>query len=154
MEISAELNQPGLKIGIVVAEFNSLVTDRLLAGAMGALAKQGVTENAITVVHVPGAMEIPRVAKVLSDRADIDGVVTLGAVVKGSTDHYQFVSEEMAHGIAQASLTGGAPVTFGVLTTTDMAQALDRAGGKSGNKGAEAASALLDAISIERQITV
>ncbi|MBT9671520.1 6,7-dimethyl-8-ribityllumazine synthase [Secundilactobacillus kimchicus] len=152
MTIVAKMNLPEVRVAVVVSDFNSLVTDRLLTGALNELSKRGVSDGHVTVVRVPGAMEIPRVAKQLSELPDIDGVVTLGAVVRGSTDHYQFVAGETAHGIAEAALTGGAPITFGVLTTADMAAALDRAGGKSGNKGSEAAAALLDMVSVTRQI--
>jgi len=142
-----------IKVGIVVADFNDLVTTRLLASAQQALRQAGIPEENILVVQVPGAMELPRVTRRLSETGVIDGVIALGAVVQGETDHYTYVCQQSAAGLAQASLTGPIPVMFGVLMTANMDQALNRAGGKGGNKGRECAQALLQVLSVEQQLS-
>lgn len=143
------LTGTGKRIGIVVADFNNLVTDRLLAGAVRELQKYGVQDDALTVVHVPGAMELPRAVQQVSDLAQVDGVIALGAVIRGETSHYDYVCQQTAAGIAEASLTGPVPVMFGVLTTDTLAQAVNRAGGKGGNKGAECATGVLQMIGLD-----
>ncbi len=128
--------------------FNDLITDRLLAGAVDALGRHGVADDNITVAWIPGAFEAPIVAKALADRTDIDGVICLGAVIRGATSHYDFVAGQAAAGIQRAGLDSGKPVVFGILTTETLEQALDRAGGKAGNKGAEAAVTLIETLSV------
>ncbi|USS88613.1 6,7-dimethyl-8-ribityllumazine synthase [Fructilactobacillus hinvesii] len=150
--VTGTLNGTGHKIAIVVAKFNQLVTQKLLDGAVSTLEQCGVAEAAIQVYWVPGAFEIPRVAKLVSEAGKVDGVIALGAVVRGATSHYDYVCSQAAAGIAEVSLTSPVPVMFGVLTTDNMAQALDRAGGKAGNKGSECAQGLLEMISVEKQI--
>lgn len=128
-----------LRFGLVVSRFNELVTDRLLNGALDALRRVGAEDPRITVAWVPGAVEIPIVAKRLAASGGFDAVIALGAVVRGETSHYDHVCSMVASGVAHASEATGVPVIFGVVTTDTMEQALDRAGGKAGNKGAEAA---------------
>lgn len=151
-ELRGKINGSGLKIGIVVAQFNELVTKKLLDGAVNELQKYDVQPDDITTLWVPGAVEIPRIIKKLSDSGKVDGIIALGAVVRGETAHFDYVCAESANGIADVSLHGDVPVMYGVLTTNDMDQAMNRAGGKSGNKGAECASGILEMISLEKQI--
>ncbi len=128
--------------------FNDLITDRLLSGAVDTLGRHGVADDNITVAWIPGAFEAPIVAKSFADRPDIDGVICLGAVIRGATSHYDFVAGQAAAGIQRAGLDSDKPVIFGILTTETLEQALDRAGGKAGNKGAEAAVTLIETLSV------
>ena len=129
----------GLRVGIVVGRFNDLITSRLLEGALGSLRRHGVGHEDIDVAWVPGAVEIPLVATRLAASARYDAVVTLGAVIRGATSHYDHVCSIVASGVARAALDTGVPVVFGVLTTDTLEQAIERAGTKAGNKGEEAA---------------
>ena len=129
-ELSGRLQGEGLRVAIVVARFNEFVTSKLLEGAKTALADRGVRDEDVTVAWVPGSFEIPTVAKVMADSGRQDAVVCLGAVIRGETDHYQYIAGETARGIAEAGLAAGVPVIFGVLTTDTVEQAMERAGGK------------------------
>ncbi|WP_273129122.1 6,7-dimethyl-8-ribityllumazine synthase [Metabacillus sp. HB246100] len=129
----------GLKVGIVVARFNEFITSKLLAGAEDALKRHGVQTEDVTVAWVPGAFELPLVAKRMAESGKYDAVITLGTVIRGATTHYDYVCNEAAKGVSQASLSTGVPVIFGVLTTETIEQAVERAGTKAGNKGYEAA---------------
>ncbi|WP_368985480.1 6,7-dimethyl-8-ribityllumazine synthase [Caldifermentibacillus hisashii] len=129
----------GLKIGIVVSRFNEFITSKLLDGAEDALKRHGVTEDDVTVVWVPGAFEIPLAAKKLADQGGFDAIITLGTVIRGATPHFEYVSSEVAKGVANIGLQSGIPIMFGVLTTESVEQAIERAGTKAGNKGYEAA---------------
>ncbi|MCM3163162.1 6,7-dimethyl-8-ribityllumazine synthase [Metabacillus litoralis] len=129
----------GLKVAIVVARFNEFITSKLLGGAEDGLKRHGVEESDITVAWVPGAFELPLVAKKLAESGKYDAVITLGTVIRGATTHYDYVCNEAAKGVSQASLSTGVPVVFGVLTTETIEQAIERAGTKAGNKGYEAA---------------
>ena len=131
-ELQGTLDGPGLKIGIVVARFNQFVTSRLLAGARAALAEHGVADKDVTVAWVPGSFEIPLVAKKMAESGRYDALVCLGAVIRGETDHYQYIAGEAAKGVADAGLASGVPVIFGVLTTDTVEQAVARAGGEEG----------------------
>ena len=131
-ELRGNHSGQGLKIGIVVARFNDNVTSRLLKGAKAALAAHGVEDGDIAIAQVPGSFEIPVAAKKMADSEKYDAVVCLGAVIKGDTDHYRYISEGAARGISSASIASGVPLIFGVLTTDTMDQALERAGGKDG----------------------
>ncbi len=142
--VEGALDGSGLRIGIVVARFNSLVTDRLLAGALDALARHSVRDEDILVVKVPGSREIPLVARRLALSGSFDAVICLGAIVQGETPHFDYVASEASSGIGAAALDAGRPVIFGVLTCNTMEQALDRAGGKAGNKGFDAAVAAIE----------
>jgi 6,7-dimethyl-8-ribityllumazine synthase len=133
----------GLRIGLVAARFNDLIVDRLLEGARMALLSHGVADDDIVVVRVPGAVEVPLLAQALADRDDVDAVVALGCVIRGATSHYDYVCQMAASGVNRVMLDTSKPVIFGVLTTETLEQAFDRAGGKLGNKGAEAAVAAI-----------
>lgn len=128
-----------LKIGIVVARFNEFITSKLLGGAEDLLRRHGVKEEDVTVLWVPGAFEIPLAAKKLADSGNYDAVITLGTVIRGATPHFDYVCSEVAKGVSAVSLQSGVPTIFGVLTTESIEQAIERAGTKAGNKGAEAA---------------
>ncbi|KMJ59814.1 6,7-dimethyl-8-ribityllumazine synthase [Bacillus sp. LL01] len=134
----------GLKVGIVVGRFNEFITSKLLGGAQDALKRHGVEEDQVDVAWVPGAFEIPLVAKRMADSGNYDAVITLGTVIRGSTPHFDYVCNEAAKGVSQASMQSGIPVIFGVLTTETIEQAIERAGTKAGNKGWEAAVAAIE----------
>jgi len=138
-EIKAKLDATGKKVAIVVARFNEFITQALLTGAIDALERHGVSRTDITVVWVPGSFEIPLIAQRLAKTGSHDAVVCLGAVIRGATAHFDFVASESAKGIASVSLSTGIPVIFGILTTDSIEQAIERAGTKLGNKGAESA---------------
>ncbi len=142
----------GRRVALVCGRFNDLITDRLLSGALDALRRHGVADDDVTVAWIPGSFEAPLAAKALAARDDIDGVICLGAVIRGATGHYDLVAGQAASGIQRAALDTGKPVIFGVLTTETLEQALDRAGAKAGNKGAEAAITLIETLSVLDQI--
>lgn len=152
LEIEGALHGAGLQVAIAVARFNSFITDRLLGGAIDGLRRNGVAEDAITVVRVPGAWELPVTAKALAESQKYDAIICLGAVIRGDTPHFDYVAGEAAKGIGQAMLTTGVPVAFGVLTTNTLEQAIDRAGAKSGNKGFDAAATVIEMVGVLRQI--
>ncbi|MFD1360770.1 6,7-dimethyl-8-ribityllumazine synthase [Lentibacillus salinarum] len=139
-----------LKIGIVVARFNDFITNKLLDGAVNTLKRHGVKEDNINIAWVPGAFEIPVVAQKMAAKEEYDAVVTLGAVIRGSTPHFDYVCSEAAKGIANAAMQSGKPVIFGVLTTETIEQAIERAGTKAGNKGSEAAVAAIETANVIR----
>ncbi|MBC5636266.1 6,7-dimethyl-8-ribityllumazine synthase [Ornithinibacillus sp. BX22] len=128
-----------IKVGIIIARFNEFITSRLLSGAEDALRRHGVNEADITQVWVPGAFEISIASKKLAEKGEYDAIITLGAVIRGATPHFEYVSNETAKGIASISLQTGVPIIFGILTTDTIEQAIERAGTKAGNKGYEAA---------------
>lgn len=138
--------------GIVVARFNELVTERLLSGAIDTIVRHGGSESQITVVRVPGSFELPLAAKALVDAGKCGAVVCLGAVIQGQTTHHDYINHQVAAAIMDLGQTSGIPVTFGVLTCQTMEQAIDRAGGKVGNKGHEATLAAIEMVSVLRQI--
>lgn len=150
--ITGSMTAKGLRVGIVCGRFNDLITDRLLSGAIDSLHRHGVDDKDITVTWIPGAFEAPLVARSLAERDDIDGVICLGAVIRGATSHYDFVAGQAAAGIQRAAMDSGKPVIFGILTTETLEQALDRAGAKVGNKGAEAAVTLIETVSVLNEI--
>ncbi len=133
----------GMKVGIVASRFNEIIVNKLLSGAVDGLVRHGVSEENITAVWVPGAFEISLVAKKMAESRMYDAVITVGAVIRGSTSHYDYVCAEVSKGVAQAGLQTGVPVLFGVITTENIEQAIERAGSKAGNKGYDCA---LDAI--------
>tara|TARA_B100001013_G_scaffold124074_1_gene72199 strand:+ start:4354 stop:4827 length:474 start_codon:yes stop_codon:yes gene_type:complete len=143
-ELSGDLNGQGLRVAVVVARFNELVTRPLLNAAIGTLTRYGVVDDDINVVWVPGAFELPVVAKSLAKTSRFDAIVCLGAVIRGETGHYDMVAGNAARGISQVGVDTGVPTIFGVLTTENMDQALNRAGGKAGNMGANAAVAAIE----------
>lgn len=134
----------GLRVGVAVARFNDFVTRPLLTGALETLARHGVQDAAITVAWVPGAFELPVIAKAMAQSGRYDAVICLGAVIRGETDHYEMVAGQAASGIAAVGLETGVPAIFGVLTADNMDQAVNRAGGKAGNIGSNAAAAAVE----------
>ncbi len=134
----------GKRMGIVVGRFNDFISNKLLEGALDALVRHGVNEADIDIVKVPGSFEIPLMAKKMSEKGRYDAVICLGAVIRGSTPHFEYVSAEVSKGVAQVSLDSGIPVIFGVITTDTLEQAIERAGTKSGNKGWSAAVAAME----------
>ena len=139
-KISAE----GKKFGLVVSRFNDFVSDRLLAGAIDALSRHGARDEDMDIVKVPGAFEIPLMAKKMVEKEKYDAVICLGAVIRGSTPHFEYVSSEVSKGVALVGLESGVPVIFGVVTTDTLEQAIERAGTKAGNKGWAAAVAAIE----------
>ncbi len=137
--IEGNLDATGLKFGIVVSRFNELISGKLLSGAVDALIRHGADSDDIETAWVPGAFEIPMLAKKMTQKGGYDAIICLGAIIKGDTPHFDFVAAESAKGIAQLSFTSEIPVTYGIITTNDVEQALNRAGLKSGNKGFDAA---------------
>lgn len=134
----------GLKIGIVVSRFNELLSSRLLGGAKDALTRHGVAEEDVDVAWVPGAFEIPLVAKKMAGTGDYSAVIALGVIIRGATPHFEYVASEVSKGVAKVSLDSGVPVVFGVVTADSIEQAVERAGTKQGNKGWDAASAAIE----------
>lgn len=142
----------GLKFAIVVARFNSFITDRLLAGALDALARTGGQTDDIDVVKVPGAWELPLIAKALAQKGRYDAIIALGAVIRGDTPHFDYVAGEATSGLARVATETGIPIAMGVLTTNTIEQAIDRAGAKSGNKGFDAAMTAIEMASLLRRL--
>ena len=142
----------GRKVAIIASRFNDFITARLLEGALDALSRHGVADKDITIYRVPGAFEIPSVAKRLASTGGFDGIVCLGAVIRGSTPHFDYVASEVSKGVALVALDAKMPVIFGVLTTDTIEQAVERAGTKSGNKGFDASMALLEMMDLYSQI--
>ena len=142
----------GLKIGIVVGRFNEFITGRLLSGAEDALKRHGVADEDVDVAWVPGAYEIPLIAKKLAESKKYDAVITLGTVIRGATPHFDFVCNEVAKGVASQSLQTGVAIIFGVLTTETIEQAIERAGTKAGNKGWEAAASAIEMANLSKMI--
>ena len=141
-----------VRIGIIVARFNEFITSKLLGGALDTLKRHNVPEDSIDVAWVPGAFEIPLIAKKMAESGKYDAVICLGAIIRGSTSHYDLVCNEAAKGIAQVSLSSGVPVMFGVITTENIEQAIERAGSKAGNKGSECAEGAIEMINLVRNI--
>ncbi len=141
-----------IKVGIVVARFNEFITSKLLGGAIDALKRHEVDENNIEVAWVPGAFEIPLIAAKMAKRKKYDAVICLGAVIRGNTTHYDYVCSEVSKGISQVSLASDIPVMFGVLTTENIEQAIERAGTKAGNKGFDCAVGAIEMVNLIREI--
>jgi len=148
-----KLDAKGLRIGIVVSRFNDLVTRELLSGALDRLRRLGASEEDISVAWVPGGFEVPRAVRALGTSGEVDGVLALAAVVRGATPHFDYVAAELAKGLSKLNLELPVPVAFGVLTCDTQDQALERAGGKLGNKGAQAAEALVEMIRMEKELS-
>ncbi|BGE82123.1 MULTISPECIES: 6,7-dimethyl-8-ribityllumazine synthase [Staphylococcus] len=151
MNFEGKLVGTDLKIAVVVSRFNDFITGRLLDGAQDTLIRHGVDENNIDVAYVPGAFEIPLVAKKLAQKGEYDAVITLGCVIRGATSHYDYVCNEVAKGVSKANDVTDTPVIFGVLTTESIEQAVERAGTKAGNKGAEAAVSAIEMANLLKQ---
>ena len=151
-QITGSLSGEGVRVAVVVAEFNDFITSRLLDGATAGLSAHGVRDDDVTVVSVPGSFEIPLAARKLAESGQHDAVICLGAVIRGETDHYEHVAGEAAKGIANVSMATGVPAIFGVLTTDTLEQAINRAGGKQGNNGYNAAVAAVRMANLIRAI--
>ena len=149
--IEGSLDASGLKIGIIVSRFNVFVTEHLLNGAIDELIKHGADQSNIEVIRVPGAFEIPLVAKKICAKGN-DAIVCLGAIIRGDTPHFEYIANQAAHGIASVAREADIPILFGVLTTDNVEQATDRAGGKCGNKGAEAALAAIEMATLYKKL--
>ncbi|MFW6386995.1 MAG: 6,7-dimethyl-8-ribityllumazine synthase [Bacillota bacterium] len=146
--IEGNLQGEGIKAGIVLSRFNDFISGRLLEGALDALNRHGVADDDIEVVKVPGSFEIPLASKKMVASGKYDGVICLGAVIRGETPHFEYVSSEVSKGVARVGLDADIPVIFGVLTTDTVEQAINRAGTKSGNKGFEAAVSMLEMVNV------
>lgn len=144
---------PGARFALIASCFNDLIVDALVRGARGALVAHGVADDHITLVRVPGAWELPWACKLVAEGGGVDAIVTLGAVVRGSTAHFDYVAGEAAKGIARVMYETNVVTTFGVLTTDTLEQALDRAGGKAGNKGGDAAIAAIQLLSLKARLS-
>ncbi len=140
------------KVAIVISRFNEFITGKLLSGCIDTLKRHCVKEENIDVIWVPGAFEIPVIAKKLANNSKYDGVIALGAVIKGSTPHFDYVAAEVSKGVAQASFSADKPVVFGVLTTDNIEQAIERAGTKAGNKGSDAALSLIEMMNLIKKL--
>jgi 6,7-dimethyl-8-ribityllumazine synthase len=143
-----KINAKGFKFAIVVSRFNSFITERLLDGALDALKRHDADEKMIDIYKIPGSFEIPLMAKLLARKKDVDAVICLGTVIKGATAHFHYVASEVAKGIAQVSLEFDKPVVFGIITSENIEQAIERAGTKSGNKGYDAAITAIEMVNL------
>ena len=141
----------GMRVGIVASRFNSFIVEKLLDGAVDGLLRHGVEEGNIDAAWVPGAFEIPIIAQKMADSGRYDAIICVGAVIRGSTSHYELVVNETAKGIAQAGMKSGVPVLFGVITTENIEQAIERAGSKAGNKGYDCALGAIEMVKLMRQ---
>ena len=150
--IEGSLDGSGLKIGIVAAKFNEFITTKLVEGAEEGLSENGVDGTDVTIAYVPGSFEIPVVASKMAHSGNYDAVICLGAVIKGDTDHYEFVAGEATRGIAEASISSGIPVIFGVLTTHNMQHALERSGGRKGTAGHSCALTAIETVNVLRTV--
>ncbi len=150
--IEGKLDASGLKFGIIVSRFNEFITSKLLGGAVDCIKRNNGDEDNITVAWVPGAFEIPAMAKKLVQTKKFDALICLGAVIKGSTPHFEYVSAEVSKGVAQVGMSAEIPVIFGVLTTDSIEQSIERAGTKSGNKGFDAAMSAIEMANIFKQL--
>lgn len=146
--IEGNLDAKGIRVGIAVSRFNSFICDRLVEGAVDALVRHGASAEDIELLKVPGAFELPLATRKMVESGRYDAVICLGAVIRGATPHFDYVSAEVSKGIASVSIDSGVPVAFGVLTTDNIEQAIERAGTKSGNKGAEAAVTAIEMVNL------
>ncbi len=150
MIYEGKINGRGLKFAIVVSRFNEFITSKLLGGALDTLKRHETSENDIDIAWVPGAFEIPLIAKKFAESKKYDAVICLGAVIRGSTTHYDYVCNEVSKGVAQVSISTGIPTIFGVVTTENIEQAIERAGTKAGNKGSDAAVSAMEMANLMR----
>jgi len=142
--IEGYLQAQGLKFALVATRFNDFVVDKMVNGALDYLVRHGAAKEDLTLIKVPGSFELPVVVKKLAQKIEYDGIISLGAIIRGSTPHFEYVASEVSKGLAQVSLDFSVPVGFGILTTDTLEQAVERAGSKAGNKGVEAAAAVLE----------
>jgi 6,7-dimethyl-8-ribityllumazine synthase len=150
--LEGKISAEGYRFGLVVSRFNDFISSKLVEGAVDALKRHGAAEEQLLLVKVPGAFEIPLTAKKLAESGKVDAVICLGAVIRGSTPHFDYVAAEVSKGIAVVSLETKVPVAFGVLTTDNLEQAIERAGTKSGNKGWDAALAAMEMVNLFKQL--
>lgn len=150
--LEGQLLAEGLKIGIVVSRFNEFITSKLLSGAEDTLRRHGANGDDITVAWVPGAFEIPLIAKKMAKSGKYDGIIALGAVIRGATSHYDYVCNEVSKGVALVNMETEVPTAFGVLTTENIEQAVERAGTKAGNKGSDAAMAVIEMVNLTKEL--
>jgi 6,7-dimethyl-8-ribityllumazine synthase len=150
--IEGELSSTGLRFAIIVARFNSFITDRLLTGALDALKRTGTAEEHIEIIRIPGSWEFPITARAVAAQKRHDAIICLGAVIRGDTPHFEYVAGEAASGLARVAAETGVPVAFGVLTTNTVEQAVDRSGAKSGNKGFDAAMTAIEMANLLRKL--
>ena len=150
--LEGQLNSEGKKIAIVASRFNEFITSKLISGAVDMLKRHGTKEEDITLAWVPGAFEIPQVAKKIADSKKYDAIICLGCVIRGATPHFDYVSAEVSKGIATVALSSDIPISFGVLTTENIEQAIERAGTKSGNKGSDAALTAIEMMNLYSKI--
>ncbi|MCR5258221.1 MAG: 6,7-dimethyl-8-ribityllumazine synthase [Desulfovibrio sp.] len=150
--IDGHMKADGLKVAIVATRFNDFIVDRLVGGAMDFLTRHGMNPDDAVIIRVPGAFEVPLVCKKAAESGKYDGIVAVGCVIRGGTPHFDYVCSECAKGVAQVELASGTPIGFGLLTCDNLEQAIDRAGVKAGNKGVEAASAMLETIRVLEQL--
>lgn len=150
--VEGRLSAEGFRYAIVVSRFNDFICSKLVEGAIDALARHGASDEQISLIRVPGAFETPFVAKKLAQSGKYDAVICLGAVIRGATPHFDYVAAEVSKGIAAVALESGVPVTFGVLTTDNLEQAIERAGSKSGNKGYDAAIAAIEMVNLLKEL--
>jgi len=146
-----KLQAAGLKIGIVLSRFNQFISERLLEGALDALYKMGAEEEDISIYKVPGSFEIPVLAKKLAKAGKVDGILCIGALIRGDTPHFDFLSAEVTKGLAQIAMEDGIPVSFGILTVDTIEQGIERAGTKAGNKGYDAAFSLVETLNLVKE---
>ena len=150
--LEGKITAEGLRFAIIVSRFNDFISSKLVEGAMDALNRHGASEEKVSLVKVPGSFEIPLVAKRLAQAGKFDGIICLGAVIRGATPHFDYVAAEVSKGIATVAIETKTPVTFGVLTTDSLEQAIERAGSKSGNKGWDAAMAAMEMVNLLREL--
>jgi len=150
--IEGTLNAQGIRFAIVVSRFNDFINAKLLDGALDALSRHGAEDEHVVTIRVPGSFEIPLMAKKLADSGNYDAVICLGAVIRGATPHFEYISAEVTKGIAKVTLDSGIPISFGILTTDNIEQAIERAGTKSGNKGWDAAMAAIEMVNLLKEI--
>ena len=146
-----KLEAQGLKIGIVLSRFNQFISERLLEGALDALYNLGAQKENISIFKVPGSVEIPLVTKKIAQASKVDGIIALGALIRGDTPHFDFISAEVTKGLAQISMEDGVPISYGVLTVESIEQGIERAGSKAGNKGTDAAFALVETLNLIKE---
>lgn len=151
-KVEGKVIAEGMKIGIVAARFNELIVNKLVGGAQDACIRHGVKDEDMTIAWVPGAFEIPLIAKKMAESKKFDAILCLGAVIKGSTSHYDYVCAEVSKGVAMVGLETGVPTLFGVLTTDNIEQAIERAGTKAGNKGYDVACSAIEMVNLQREL--
>ena len=150
--LEGKISAEGFRFAIIVSRFNEFISSKLVEGAMDALRRHGARDEQVSLVKVPGSFEIPLTAKMLAENGKHDGIICLGAVIRGATPHFEYVAAEVSKGIATVALETKTPVTFGILTTDSLEQAIERAGAKSGNKGWDAAMAAMEMVNLFKQL--